>query len=301
MKNKPHFLKLYSSGELNKRIGLLTKNLSKCSLCPRNCKVGRNSKLGFCRADTSIHIAFYKRHFGEEPPISAKNGSGVIFFTNCTARCVYCQNYYFSQKKTGYKVSPKDLAHIMLRFKEWGCHNVNLVSSTQYLPQIVSSLKIAIEGGFDLPLVLNSSGYESLETLKLLDGIIDIYLPDMKYSDKQTAKELSSFKDYVGFNRTAISEMFRQVGSLELDENHVAKRGMIVRHLILPNNKAGTRETLQFISRNLSRDVHVSLMDQYFPDYKAIKFTQINRRVHTKEYQDAIKLFCEFDLQNGWM
>ncbi len=299
---KPDYLKLYASGELDKRIALLKKNLTECTLCPRNCKVNRAmGRLGFCRASSKIRVAFYKRHFGEEPPISGENGSGVIFFSNCTGRCAFCQNFYFSQRKTGFEIREEDLAKLMLRIKRWGCHNINLVTPTQYLPQIISALKLAIESGFDIPIVFNSSGYESLNTLKLLDKIVDIYLPDMKYSNDVIAKELSGFENYVEINRDAVFEMFRQVGTLQLHNKGIAKRGLIIRHLILPDEMAGTRETLKFISKNLSREVHVSLMDQYFPEYKAQEFTKINRGITNDEYQNAINLFYEYGLKNGWM
>ncbi|MBM3253341.1 MAG: radical SAM protein [Candidatus Omnitrophica bacterium] len=300
--DKPGYLALYLNGELNKRIELLKKNLSKCILCPRNCKVNRmNGELGFCRASSKITIAFYKRHFGEEPPISGEQGSGVIFFSNCTGRCVFCQNFYFSQRKTGFEITEEMLAKLMLRIKRWGCHNINLVTPTQYLPQIISALKMAIENGFDIPLVFNSSGYESLEVLKLLEGIIDIYLPDMKYSNDVIAKELSNFTGYVKANRGTVLEMFRQVGILQLNKKGVARKGLIIRHLILPDDMAGTEKTLKFISKNLSKEVHVSLMDQYFPEHAASKFNRINRTITQEEYQNAIRLFYECGLQNGWI
>lgn len=299
---KPIYLKLYTSGELDKRTALLKKNLTECTLCPRNCKVDRVSgKLGFCRASSKIRVAFYKKHFEEEPPISGRNSSGVIFFSNCTGRCVFCQNFYFSQQKTGFEITEEELARIMLRIKRWGCHNVNLVTSTQYLPQVLSALKIAIKDGFDIPLVFNSSGYESLETLKLLDGIIDIYLPDMKYSDDAIARELSGFENYVQINREAVSEMFRQVGILKLDNKGIAKRGLIIRHLILPGDSAGSGKILKFISENLSKEVHISLMDQYFPEYNAPRFNRINRAIFEEEYQSVISLFYEYGLENGWI
>jgi putative pyruvate formate lyase activating enzyme len=299
---KPGYLKLYLNGEFDNRIELLKKNLTECSLCPRGCKIDRSmGHVGFCKAPLKTTIAFYKRHSGEEPPISGKRGSGVIFFTHCTANCVFCQNFYFSQKKTGFIITDEELARVMLRIKKWGCHNINLVTPTQYLPQIISALKIAIKDGLDIPLVFNSSGYESLTTLKLLDGIVDIYLPDMKYSDDSVAKKLSNFENYVKFNREAIIEMYKQVGTLELDRRGIAKSGLIIRHLILPDNMAGTEEILKFISGGISKNVHISLMDQYSPDYKASKFSRINKSISKREYDKAIGLFNEYGLQNGWI
>ncbi|MFH0839232.1 MAG: radical SAM protein [Candidatus Omnitrophota bacterium] len=299
---KPSYIKLYASGELDERIKALKKNLTECVLCPRCCKVNRVSGTsGFCKASPKVTIASYKKHMWEEPPISGTRGSGVIFFTHCTARCVFCQNFYFSQLNTGFELTEKELARIMLRIKKWGCHNINLVSPTQYLPHIISALKIAIQEGLDIPLLFNSGGYESVETLQLLDGIIDIYLPDMKYSNDTIAHKLSAFKDYVSSNRSAVSEMFRQVGILELDEDKTAQKGLIIRHLVLPGGMAGTKETLEFIAKNISKEAHISLMDQYFPEYNAWKYKEMNRAISKEEYKSAIDYFHECGLENGWI
>ncbi|MCM8793367.1 MAG: radical SAM protein, partial [Candidatus Omnitrophica bacterium] len=243
----PSYLNLHKKGILKERINLFKQILKECVLCPRKCKINRlKGDLGFCRAGIGIKVFSYQVHFGEEPPISGENGSGAIFFSYCANRCIYCQNWKFSQLGEGREVSVQDLAKIMLELQEKGCHNINLVTPTHYLPQILESLEIAVEEGLSLPLVYNTSGYECVEILQLLEGIIDIYLPDMRYGDNEIAYRYSLMRNYVEINQMAIKEMYRQVGNLVMKAG-IARRGLIIRQLILPNNLAGTEKVMQFI------------------------------------------------------
>jgi putative pyruvate formate lyase activating enzyme len=246
-------------------------------------------------------VSSYNVHFGEEPPISGTRGSGTIFFTSCNLRCIYCQNFPISQLGNGLEVTTQDLAEMMISLESRGCHNINLVTPSHFVPQILEALSFAWERDFDLPLVYNSSGYDSVEALKLLEGIIDVYLPDMRYSDNQVAKRLSSAQDYVEVNREAIKEMYRQVGDLVTDAEGIAKRGLVIRHLILPHNLAGSKKTFEFIKAEISPKVYVSLMGQYFPSYKATEDVSINRKITKEEYELAKKSFFECGLTLGWM
>ncbi len=286
----PVYLSL-SPDALAERVREAQARLTRCSLCPRKCGVDRTQgQLGYCRSGVQAKVAAANAHHGEEPPLSGWRGSGTIFFSNCTARCLFCQNYPISQLSVGEQVSTQELADMMLDLQRRGCHNINLVTPTHFVPQILAALSKAIPKGLRIPLVYNTSGYESLETLELLDGIVDIYLPDAKYADEATARELSGFVDYVRHNRLALREMQRQVGeTLELDEQGLARRGLIVRHLVLPEGLSQTREVLEWIARELSPHTYVSLMAQYFPAYKAADHPQLNRRLYPHEYEDALR------------
>ena len=276
--------------------------LKNCNVCPRKCGVDRlNGQRGICRAGKNPVISSYNVHSGEEPPISGTGGSGTIFFSNCNLRCIYCQNFPISQWGNGLEVTARDLASMMVSLQSRGCHNINLVTPSHFIPQILDALSFAWEMGFDLPLVYNSSGYDSIEALRLLDGIIDIYLPDMRYSDNRVAERLSSAEDYVEINREAIREMHRQVGNLVVDEEGVAKKGLLIRHLVLPNDLAGSKKTFRFIKEEISPDVYVSLMGQYFPSFKASEDVSINRKITREEYQLAKESFFESGLAWGWM
>jgi putative pyruvate formate lyase activating enzyme len=276
--------------------------LQNCRVCPRRCKVDRlNGERGICGVGKNPVISSYNAHFGEEPPISGTRGSGTIFFTSCNLRCIYCQNFPISQLRNGLEVTTKDLAKIMISLQSRGCHNINLVTPSHFVPQILEALSFAWGMGFDLPLVYNSSGYDSIEALRLLDGVIDIYLPDMRYSDNGVAKKLSSAEDYVEVNQEAIREMYRQVGNLVIDSEGIAKKGLIIRHLILPNNLAGSRKTFRFIREKISPKVYVSLMGQYFPSFKASFDVSINRKITQEEYEQAKESFFESGLTWGWM
>ncbi|MFA5867371.1 MAG: radical SAM protein [Actinomycetota bacterium] len=255
---------------------------------------------GFCHAGAAAKVASFNVHHGEEPPISGSRGSGTIFFSYCTMHCVYCQNYPISQLGEGNDVSPEELADMMLKLEQKGCHNINLVTPTHYVPQILEALTIAVEQELNLPLVYNTSGYDTVETLKLLEGVVDIYLSDIRYADTAPARLYSSAADYPPVNRDALKEMHGQVGNLVLDDEGIAKRGLIIRHLVLPGNLAGTERAMEFIAEEISRDAYISLMSQYFPAYKAVGNLLLDRRVTTVEYAAAQEIMETYGLVNGW-
>lgn len=297
----PSYLEL-DHNELIQRAAQAQDLLSPCRLCPRACGVDRlNGQRGVCRVGAQPVVASWTVHPWEEPPISGSRGSGTIFFTGCTGCCMFCQNYPISQLGVGREVSVERLAAMMLELQARGCHNVNFVTPTHFAAAILAALPIAIAGGFRLPLVYNSSGYDAVETLRLLDGIVDVYLPDAKYADDETAKRLSGFLGYVAANRAALQEMYRQVGEeLVLNDEGVAVRGMIVRHLVLPGGLAGTSEVLRWIAANLSPRVHVSLMNQYFPAHRAVGHPLLGRKLTEEEYLEALAAFDESGLEYGW-
>jgi putative pyruvate formate lyase activating enzyme len=238
-------------------------------------------------------VSSYGSHFGEEAPLIGKHGSGTIFFTNCNLRCLFCQNYSISQLGEGQKVSKKELADIMLSLQAKGCHNINLVSPTHVVPQILEALELSVESGLRLPLVYNSGGYDSVETLRILDRVIDIYMPDMKYDDAETARELSDIENYPEINRAAIKEMHRQTGDLEVNGEGVAQRGLLIRHLVLPNGLAGTKSIMDFLSNEVSRNTYVNIMDQYHPCHKASQTPSLSRRISSVEFHEALTLARE--------
>jgi len=285
----PAYQKL-TDEELQERIELARKLQEECVLCPRECRARRREgKIGACRAAGTAKIASYGPHFGEERPLVGFHGSGTIFFSYCNLNCIYCQNCDISWAGYGREVPAEELADIMLRLQARGCHNVNLVTPTHYVPQILEALAIARKKGLNLPLVYNCGGYESLETLKVLDGIIDIYMPDIKYDDPDIAKKLSGVRDYPARVREALKEMHRQVGDLKTDENGIALRGLIIRHLVLPENLAGTEGVMQFIARELSPGSFVNIMRQYHPAHKAREFPPLGRPVTRHEYEKAVE------------
>jgi putative pyruvate formate lyase activating enzyme len=237
-----------------------------------------------------VVVSSYGPHFGEEAPLVGRHGSGTIFFTYCNLRCVFCQNYTISQSGEGSPVTTEQLAQMMLSLQGRGCHNINLVSPTHVVPYILEALEVAVSKGLCLPLVYNSGGYDSLETLELLDGIVDIYMPDIKYSDEKIAEQLSGIKNYPSVNRAAIKEMHRQVGDLQIDEEGVAYRGLLVRHLVLPNRLAGTQGVLRFLARDVSTNTYLNIMAQYHPCYKAFDSPQLARPVSRQEFTEAIDL-----------
>jgi putative pyruvate formate lyase activating enzyme len=276
--------------------------MDKCELCPRKCKVNRNKgQRGFCRTAHKIFIASCNTHIGEEPPISGSSGSGTIFFSNCNLNCVFCQNYPISQFGNGREMSFDDLVESMLRFQERGVHNINFVTPTHYSAHIAKAVYLSRKRGLTIPIVYNCSGYESVEILKLLEGIIDIYLPDIKYSSDKLAFKYSGIKNYVEVSCAALKEMKRQVGNLTLDKNGIAKRGIIVRHLVLPSIFENTKKALDFIAKELSTDTFVSLMSQYHTANKAHEFKELSRCLTEKEYEEAIKYLEKIDLNNGWV
>jgi len=261
-----------------------------CGVCPRGCKVNRaeDDRRGFCRAGARAIVSSFGPHFGEEAPLVGSGGSGTIFFASCNLACVFCQNWQISQAREGEEASPEQLARMMLWLQGRGCHNINLVSPTIYGPQILAALPYAIEGGLRLPLVYNSGGYDSLPMLRLLDGVVDVYMPDIKYSDDRMAARYSLVKGYYGAAKEALKEMHRQVGDLVVEDG-VAVRGLIIRHLVLPEGIAGTGEVMRFIAEELSRDSYVNVMEQYRPDHRASRYPALTRRITVEEYREALR------------
>jgi len=287
--------------EFDRRIKKAFKLLSSCELCPHKCRVNRlKGERGFCRSGEEVIISSYNTHFGEEPPLVGNFGSGTIFFTNCNLKCVYCQNYPISQLGNGNKVTLQELAKIMLALQKRKCHNINLVTPTHFVPQILKSLKSAIKMGLHIPIVYNSSGYDSANTLKLLDGVVDIYLPDARYADNEIARKYSSAPNYFEIMKKALNEMHRQVGDLITDKSGLARSGLIVRHLVLPEGLSGTKKIMSFIAREISPHTYISLMAQYFPAYQADQFPLLSRRIDKEEYREAVQIFKEEGLENGW-
>lgn len=298
----PRYLQVYKSGKLEEIIEELEKLLEACSLCPRKCGVNRlKDEKGFCRTGLKPKVCSYLPHYGEEPPISGKNGSGTIFFSYCNMACVYCQNYEFSQLGQGRELEFDELAQIMLKLQAMGCHNINLVTPTHVLPPILRALKIAIEKGLKIPLVYNTGGYELKEVIKLLEDIVDIYLPDMRYADNEMAIKYSSAPNYPKYNQEAVKQMHRQVGLAQINKKGIIEKGLIIRHLVLPNDISGTEKVMQFIAQELSPDTYISLMSQYTPYYKANQFKEISRRITYEEYQKAQKIMEKYGLYNGWI
>jgi len=298
----PRYLQVYKSGKLEEIIEELEKLLEACSLCPRKCGVNRlKDEKGFCRTGLKPKVCSYLPHYGEEPPISGKNGSGTIFFSYCNMACVYCQNYEFSQLGQGRELEFDELAQIMLKLQAMGCHNINLVTPTHVLPPILRALKIAIEKGLKIPLVYNTGGYELKEVIKLLEDIVDIYLPDMRYADNEMAIKYSSAPNYPKYNQEAVKQMHRQVGLAQINKKGIIEKGLIIRHLVLPNDISGTEKVMQFIAQELSPDTYISLMSQYTPYYKANQFKEISRRITYEEYQKAQKIMEKYGLYNGWV
>jgi putative pyruvate formate lyase activating enzyme len=291
------YLELHRSGKLRERVEAAVSLLESCSVCPRGCAVNRLAgDVGKCRTPREAMISSYGPHFGEEAPLVGRHGSGTIFFTNCNLRCLFCQNYSISQLGEGQKVSKEELAYIMLSLQAQGCHNINLVSPTHVVPQILEALELAAESGLHLPLVYNSGGYDSVETLRILDGIVDIYMPDIKYDDEETARELSGIENYPEVNKAAITEMHKQTGDLEINEEGVAQRGLLVRHLVLPHGLAGTKGIVNFLSKEISRNTYVNIMAQYHPCYKALQIPDLGRRISSTELQEALSLAQEAGL-----
>ncbi len=273
-----------------------------CRLCPRRCGVDRRAgEAGLCGADDHLRIASTNLHFGEEPPISGWKGSGTIFVTHCNLACVYCQNYPISRGGNGVETGPAALAEMMLRLQERGAHNINWVTPSHEVPHLLAGLQRARGAGLTLPIVYNSSGYDSVETLKLLEGIVDIYLVDMRYGDGGKARQYSGAADYPAVNRRAVLEMHRQAGRLELDEKGVARKGVLVRHLVLPGGISGTESVFRFLSEEVSSSTYVSLMSQYFPAYKAPGIPELARRITKEEYEEAKELLERYGLTQGWV
>ncbi len=290
MSAEPVYLNLSRSGELAERAARAWGHMEDCDLCARYCRMNRleTTKGAVCRTGTRAVVHGYGPHHGEEYPLRGSGGSGTIFFGWCNLRCVFCQNWDISQKASGPEVEPEELASMMLELQALGCHNINFVSPSHVVAQIIAAVAVAARQGLRLPLVYNTGGYDSLEALRLLDGIVDIYMPDMKYSDSKTARHYSHVRDYVVTNRTAVKEMYRQVGDLVLDEQGIARRGLLVRHLVLPGELSGTPDVLGFIAREISPDTYLNLMDQYRPCYRAQEYPALDRPLSRGEYDAAL-------------
>jgi putative pyruvate formate lyase activating enzyme len=283
---------------LRRRAGEAYRQLKHCRLCGRRCGVNRIlGETGVCRAGKEVLISGYGPHFGEEAPLVGQHGSGTIFFTYCNLKCVFCQNYDISWEGAGNAVTVRDLARIMLVLQKRGCHNVNFVSPTHYVPQILAAVYLAARDGLNLPLVYNTGGYDALETLKLLDGIIDIYMPDVKYMDAAVAERLSGIADYPAVAKAALTEMQRQVGDLVTDRRGIARRGLLVRHLVLPGGLAGTAELVDFLATEISPDCFLNVMGQYYPAYRARRYPPLDRRPTREELHAAIQLARERGLR----
>lgn len=286
----PNYLNL-SKKEPDQRIKKLFKNLENCKICPRKCQVNRlKNEKGFCQLGYLPIVSAYHPHFGEESVLVGQQGSGTIFFTSCNLACLFCQNYEISQLRIGEEISFERLAQMMLELQRRGCHNINLVSPTSYIPAIIKALSIAREKGLRLPLVYNTNTYDSVGTLKLLDGIIDIYMPDAKYSNEKIAIKYSSAPNYPEIMKKAMKEMHRQVGDLIINDEGIATRGLLVRHLVLPNNIAGTKEIVNFIAKEISKNTFLNIMNQYYPCFKASLHPELSRRISQKEFKAAINL-----------
>lgn len=287
---QPAYLALSASGELARRAEAALRRLEACDLCARACGVNRLAgETGVCKTGRYARLSSYGPHLGEEDPLRGWRGSGTIFFARCNLHCQFCQNHDISQSDRGKPVSAHELASVMLELQGLGCHNINLVSPSHVVAQILEALVVAAANGLRLPLVYNSGGYDSLAALHLLEGIIDIYMPDMKYADEHNARVYSDAPRYPDVNRAAVAEMHRQVGDLQLDEDGLARRGLLVRHLILPNGLAGTKPIVRFLAEEISTQTYLNLMDQYRPEYHAGQFPELRRGITADEYRAAVQ------------
>ena len=272
-----------------------------CTLCPHKCKIDRNINIGRCKAGNKIEIGGVSLHKFEEPCISGQNGSGTVFFSKCNLNCVFCQNYEISNLGNGRKIEIEELSKILLKQQENGAENINLVSPTIYADKIIDAIKIAKQKGLKIPIIYNTNGYENIETLKKLEGYIDVYLPDLKYYDEKLALKYSNIKNYFNTATEAIKEMYRQVGYPIFNENGMITKGVIIRHLVLPNNIENSKKVLKWIYDNLDRRIYVSVMTQYFPTYKAKEFKEINRKLSKTEYNEIENYIYELGIENGYM
>ena len=273
----------------------------KCNLCPHRCNIDRSKFKGMCRATDKVKIALASLHYFEEPCISGKNGSGTVFFSNCNLKCIYCQNYKISQEDFGKEVSVQHLADIFISQQNKGANNINLVTPTVYVDSIIKALKIARGKGLRIPIIYNSSGYENIDTIKKLNGYIDVYLPDFKYMIDELGIKYSNVKDYHKIAKEVILEMYNQVGNVKLDKNGIIKKGIIIRHLILPNNVENTKLVLKWIKETFDDNVYISVMAQYFPTNKSIYYEELNRKINKDEYKEVENYLYELDLYNGYI
>jgi putative pyruvate formate lyase activating enzyme len=297
----PSYIRLFEKGDLQQRIRVLKEFLKECRLCPRECGVNRlDAGVGVCQAGLEPMVSSAFPHFGEEPPLVGYHGSGTIFLTHCNLRCIFCQNYDISHLGNGEPMTPSDMARVMVRLQEMGCHNINFVTPTHYAPQIVASLPEAIEKGLRLPIVYNCSGYESIEVIRLLEGVVDIYMPDAKYMDEKHSEKFSNAPDYPEIIKEVLKEMHRQVGDLTVNSEGIAERGLLIRHLVMPDGVASSEALLRFIAEEISIHSYVNIMDQYRPEYRAHEFPEINRRITQKEYLEAVQWARRYQLYRGF-
>jgi putative pyruvate formate lyase activating enzyme len=303
---EPGYITLYRSGELEKRVRRLEALLVECDICPRECGASRTKgKLGSCNSGMLPIVSSFCAHHGEEPVLSGSRGSGTIFFGNCNLRCVYCQNHQISQEpeiQRRFEVSPEKLAADMLYLQDdLKCHNINLVTPSHFVPQIMQALLIAIPAGLRLPLVYNTSSYDSVETLRELDGVVNIYLADLRYASDKLARKYSRVRHYVDSSRAAIKEMYRQVGNLVVDDEGIAVKGLMIRHLILPGDIAGSKDSLNWLTDEISGDVYISIMSQYYPAHRAYRYPPLSRRISSEEYAKVVHLAEKLGITNGWI
>lgn len=293
----PAYVKLVDSGELQNRVMEAYARLHNCNLCAWECGIDRTAgQAGICKTGEFARVSSFGPHMGEEDPLRGRRGSGTIFFTHCNLRCQFCQNHDISQTDSGIDTQPQALAEMMLDLQSRGCHNINFVSPSHVAPQIMAAVLIAATAGLRIPLVYNTGGYDSLETLRLLDGVFDIYMPDMKYSNKRIARHYSKIPNYPEINQAAVKEMHKQVGDLQIDDNGIAQRGLLVRHLVLPNSLAGTAEIVRFLSEEISPNTYLNIMDQYRPAYNARNYPKLNRPLKAGEFQGAVQMALEAGL-----
>ena len=296
---EPAYLQLLRSGELKRRAAEAYARLEACELCARECGVNRrlSAEGAGCHTGERAIVSSYGPHFGEETPLVGRGGSGTIFFSWCNLHCQYCQNYEISQAGMGQEIEPEDLARMMLSLQSQGCHNINFVSPSHVVPQILAGLLIAAEAGLRLPLVYNTGGFDSLKTLALLDGVVDIYMPDIKYADADVARRYSKIRDYPAANQVAVREMHRQVGDLATDGRGVAQRGLLVRHLVLPDGLAGTAEIVRYLRDTVSPNTYINMMAQYRPCYRANEYPPLDRSITNEEFAAAVRLAQEAGLR----
>jgi len=292
--SEPAYIRMYRKGWLQDKIDLALSVLENCTLCPRNCGTNRRKgERGFCRAGYLPKISSFSPHFGEERPLVGRHGSGTIFLTHCNLGCLFCQNYAISHLDEGKEIAFSRLSRIMTDLQDLGCHNINFVSPTHFVPQILKALPEAIESGLSVPLVYNTGGYDSESTLRLLEGIFDIYMPDIKYSSGEVAGQFSRAPDYPAKVKLAVKEMHRQVGDLVLDDRGIARRGLLVRHLVLPSGLAGTRDVMRFLASEISQNTYVNIMAQYFPCGDIPGGSPLSRRITQEEYLLALEIAKE--------
>ncbi len=296
---EPAYIRLMRSGELAERVRRAWRRMEDCDLCARYCRVNRleTAKGAVCRTAERAVVSSYGAHHGEEDPLRGRGGSGTIFFSWCNLRCVFCQNWEISQRGEGRSVAPEEIAGMMLSLQREGCHNINFVTPSHVVAQILDAVLIAARRGLRLPLVYNTSGYDSPEALALLEGVIDIYMPDMKYGDSEKARRYSKVRDYAEVNMAAVREMHRQVGDLVLDESGVARRGLLIRHLVLPEDEANTEKVLAFIAEEISTGTYINLMDQYRPCYHADEWPSLSRNLTVQEYEAVLVLAEKYGLR----